>query len=193
MRIYLAHVLSVEDCLKAEHTMRCRVLRPYVDYIIVVGEKLVPGLYQMSVLVKIIFQSIIRLRVVFKSILVVLRTHVVVLSERISVKIRTEIQTAHVLVAKELYAVKVVHFTFQYFGTLPQVAYRRDVSVVAVAVHGLDARALMCFRVFKNIHSAKTFFTEVLTYDGYEEVKMFLILEFCHLFGKIIQLECFVF
>ena len=87
MRIYLADYLSVEDCLKAKHTVCGRVLRTDVDYIIVVGEELMLCGYEFAVAVEVVLNGIVRLGVVLKGVLVVLWTHVVVLPERIAIEI----------------------------------------------------------------------------------------------------------
>ena len=102
-------------------------------------------------------------------------------------------QQNNALLAEEFYAIEVIHFALKNLGTLPQVAHRGDISVVTVVAYGLHAHAFVRFRIFEDVHGSESLFAEVFTNDGYEEVKMLLILEFCHLFGKIIQFEYFVF
>lgn len=95
--------------------------------------------------------------------------------------------------SEELYSVEVVNLTFKQVGALPQIAHCWDIGVIAVGINSLYAHALVCFGVFKNINCSQSFFTKIFTYDSNEEVEMLLILQFCHLAGKILQFEYFIF
>ena len=150
------------------------------------------GGHELAVLIEVVLQGKIRFGVVLESVGIVLGAHVVILPERIAFEVRPEVKAAHVLIAKELYSIKVVNLALQNLSALPKVAHRGNVGVVPVAVHGLYANALVCLGVFKNVNSPKALFAEILTYDSNEEVKMLLIPEFRHLCGEILQFEYFV-
>ena len=87
MWIHLTYNLSVKNGLQTKHTMCCRMLRTDVDYIVVICKQLMVCLLYLAVFIDIVFYGIICLRVVFKRICIVFRTHVIILTERIAFKV----------------------------------------------------------------------------------------------------------
>ena len=191
--MYLADCLAVEYRLQAEHSVGCRMLGTDIDNIVVIGEKRMLHSHQFSVFIKAVFERTFRFGVIRKHIRVVLRTHVVVLTERIALEIRAQVYAAHILVAKKLDAEKVVNLTLQYLGTFPQVAHRRYIRLVTVGIHCLNARALVSLRVLQYINAPESFLAEVFSDNGDKEVEMLIIPQFCHLGGKSVQFELSVF
>ncbi len=47
--------------------------------------------------------------------------------------------------------------------------------------------------ILKDINTAKTFFAEVLAYDGHKVIEMLLVLQLRHLGGETVKAEFFVF
>ena len=193
VRIYLLYGLSLKHCLQAEHSMRGRVLRTDVDDIVVGREQRTLLLHNPAVIVKAILNRIVRLRVVSKHVRVVFRAHVIVLAERISLEIGTQIKPAHILMPYELYSEEIINLTLEQFGSHPQAANRGYIRLVAVCVYSLDTDALMRNGVLKNIYTSESFLAEVFSNYRHKEVKTLLFLQFRHLFGKNIQFELYVF
>ena len=103
-------------------------------------------------------------------------------------------------------AQEIVHLTLQQVGTFPEMGDCWNIIQglpigVAGAVHGIAVAAhlaagnhlhratLMALRVLQNIDTAHAFLAEVLTHDGDQIIKMLLLLEVCHLGGKLIEIE----
>lgn len=124
-----------------------------------------------------------------------LRTHVVVLAQRIALEVSAQEQTSHVRVSEELYSEEVVDLTLQQVSGTPYIVYRRDDIVVAdLFCHLLDADALMCVGILKKIYASEAFFlSEVLADNGNKVIEVFLVLELRHLFLEGLEAEFFKF
>ena len=94
---------------------------------------------------------------------------------------------------QELDAVEVEHLALQYVGYLPQSAYsgQHGLSVHGLG-HLLHAGALMVVCVFQNVDTSESLFAEILADNGNKVVEMLLILQLCHLRGKVLKTEFFV-
>ena len=195
MRIDALDGLIVDDGLQAEHTMCRRVVRTEVDDIVVGLEQTVLLLHELSEIVELPLRSPFRLRLVGHRELVVLRTHVVVLAQRIALEVSAQEQTSHVRVSEELYSEEVVDLTLQQVSGTPYIVYRRDDIVVAdLFCHLLDADALMCVGILKKIYASEAFFlSEVLADNGNKVIEVFLVLELRHLFLEGLEAEFFKF
>ena len=86
--------------------MSSRVLRTDVDYIVIGIEKPVLLSLQITVLVEIVLQAVVRLHIVLQLILIVVLP---VLTEGEALEITAQEQPSHVLVAQEHDAIEIIY------------------------------------------------------------------------------------
>ena len=93
--------------------------------------------------------------------------------------------------AQELDAEEVEHLALQQVGVVPKVGHGWHHVVVAVHLVGnlLHRHALMALRVFKDVYAAEAFLAEILADNRHQVVEMLLILQLCHLSGKVVKTE----
>ena len=203
MRIDTLHDFTVDYCLQAEHTVSTRVLGTDVDDIVVITKQAVLLRLESSAVVDKILQAVVGFNIVFKRIFA---RSLEVLAQGPSLEIVSEEQAAHILVAEEDDTQEVEHLTLKQVGTLPKIGNGRDiiqglavgvaraVNGISVAAHlsagnHLHRAALVRLRILQNIDTTQALFAEVLAHYGDEIVEMLLLLEVCHLGGKLIEIE----
>ena len=125
------------------------------------------GLRQMAVFVKTVLCCPVGLRLIGHRELVSLRTHVEVFTQRITHKIVTHEETAHVGMTKELDAEEVEDLALKQVSIVPQTDDRRQHIVVTVHHFGnlLHRDTLVALCILKNVNTAEAFLTEVLAND----------------------------
>ena len=87
------HGLTVEHCLQTEHAVGGRVLGTDVDHVVISAEEFVLLGLQEAIFVEIELQTVVRLFIVFKCILVVVLP---VLTEGVALEVATQEQTTHI-------------------------------------------------------------------------------------------------
>ncbi len=150
---------------------------------------------EFTELVQVPLRSEVALRLVGHGEAVLLGAHVEVLAEGIAFEVTTHEKTTHIRMAEELDAEEVEHLPLQQVGVVPQANHGRNDIVTGTYLLGnlLHTAALVALGILKNIDTAKTFFAEVLAYDGHKVIEMLLVLQLCHLCGKTVKAEFFVF
>ena len=93
---------------------------------------------------------------------------------------------------KELDAVEIEHLALQQVGHLPDVAHCGDDKILFAHLlcQHLHACALAGVGVLKDIYTSQSLLVaEVLSDDSDEVVEMLLLLEVCHLGGKLVKVK----
>src|SRR5574344_280376 len=165
MWIYLTDSLTFEHCLKTKDSVCSRMLR---------SDK-------VSIFIEIPLIRVIRFRIRLERILIVLGTHIVILTKWISLEVTSKIEAAHIGMSEETYSQEVVNLTLQEISTFPNFRYCRYISVVTIATGDhLNTDTFVRFRVFENVNTSQSFFSKIFTYYCHKEVEMFFGLQFCH-------------
>ena len=98
--------------------------------------------------------------------------------------------------SEELDAEEVIDLTLEQVGVVPEFQYRGDdiVCLSHLLGHLLDRNALVPVGVLQDVDTSQSFLrTEILTDDGDQVIEMLIILQLCHLGGKVVKSEFFVF
>ena len=189
MRIDALDGLTIDYSLQTKHTVGRGVLRTNVDYIFVVIEKAALFSHEVSILVEMINSGVVGLFVILKRIRVI---EFPVFTERISIEIVAQIEAAHVRMLQELDAIEVEDLTLKQVGHIPKMCHCGNHEILFPHPFGnhFHAGALMSVGILKNIYTSQSFFcTEILADNGYEIVKMLLVLEVRHFSGKAVKIK----
>ena len=118
VRIDALHGLTVQHSLQAQHTMGSRVLRTDVNHIVVGLKQFVLLALQLTLLVQIVLQTVVRLYIILQGVLVV---KLPVLTEGVSLKVGTQEQAAHIMMTQEHDTEEIVNLALQQVGHLPDI------------------------------------------------------------------------
>ena len=97
---------------------------------------------------------------------------------------------------EELDTEEVIDLTLEQIGVVPEFQHRGNdiVSLSDLLGNLLDRNALVAVGILQDIDTSQTFLrSEILTYDGDQVIEMLIILQLCHLNGKVVKSEFFVF
>ena len=181
------HGLTVEYSLQAQHTMGSRVLRTDVNHIVVGLKQFVLLALQLTLLVQIVLQTVVRLYIILQGVLIV---KLPVLTEGMSLKVGTQEQAAHIMMPQEHDAEEIVHLALQQLSHSPDIRNGRDIRrIVLCLCNLLHSATLVGVGILQDIHTAQSLFTEVLTYNGHKIVETFLALQVQHLRGELLKIE----
>ena len=118
VRIDALHRLTIENCLQAEYTMGSGVLRTDINHIVIRTEEAVLLRLEVTILVDIELQAVVRLYIILESLTVVVFP---VLAERIPLEIAAQEETTHIGMTQEHDTVEVVNLALQQIGYTPDI------------------------------------------------------------------------
>ncbi len=97
---------------------------------------------------------------------------------------------------EELDTEEIVDLTLEQVGVVPKLQHRGDDIIRLSHLLGnlLDRDALVAVGILQDVDTSQTFLgTEILTDDGDQVIEMLIIFQLCHLSGKVVKTEFFVF
>ena len=146
---------------ETEYTMSGRVLRADIDDVFIFVEQNIT-LFDYTTVGQffVVVSYIVRLFVRHTE---WVEAFVIILAERMSYPVFTQIQTAHVRVTDEVDAEEIVCFTLVELGCFPDVAYTWEFRVLAIGRYGLDYLVLTCRCFFDVVNHTQAFFSPIHT------------------------------
>ena len=121
MRIDPGDGLTVQHRLQTKYTVGRRVLRTDVHDEIVICKQRMLCTDKLTLLVEIPLRGRIKFDIILRSVHILCRIHVVILTQRISLEVVSQEETAHIRMTEELDAIEVVDLAFKQIGICPQI------------------------------------------------------------------------
>ncbi len=137
MDIYFLYIFSVQRCAKVHHTVCRRMLRAYIDYVIVVFKYFYLLLFQALRSFHDAWRNIYNL-FAGKVYRIQRGTVVIVFAKRKSYPVAIEEEAAHVGVVDKTYAEQCVHLALVEMGCFPKVGYGIQQRIGTICHPGLN-------------------------------------------------------
>ena len=106
--INLGYSLTIQHRLQTKHTVCRRVLRTNIHNEVIISKQRTLCTNEFTILIKIPLCSCIKFYIILRSIHVLSRIHVIILTEWITLKVVSQVEATHIRVTKELNTIEVI-------------------------------------------------------------------------------------